>query len=396
MFSRSMFSRSMFSRCLPFARLTLFLFIGLIAAVSIPSALAQGALPNNLTKRVVADYGYWSKYQTLAYGAPQIPYRMLTHINHAGVSFDATGTLSVPSGPQNEFLEPELNNLAHAHGVKVLLLLGGDFPGLEASGAVQTLVDNIAAFETQHHYDGVDLDWEYPETTGDRKFMVELVQKLRQSNHDYVLSIDAAPWGGYGYDLKDLQEPISYVNIMMYDCAGPWTAHGQLNSAIFWDNHDPAPYECQPGGSVDGAATIFLKGMSGAKLNMGTPFYGYHYHNINQLFGLCPNSLYTADESCDNTVTSGNYGPDFKPLINAKGWETLYDPIAFVPYMLRVNGGDGFITYDDAFSTYYRVWYSDWQRGLGGTFMWSLDADYDGHSQDLMVAMYNGSLKTSK
>jgi chitinase len=320
---------------------------------------------------------------------------MLSHINHAGISFDATGTLSVPSGPQNEFLEPELNNLAHAKGVKVMLLIGGDFPGLEASGAVQTLVDNIEAFEKEHHYDGVDLDWEYPETTGDRKFLVELVKKLRQSNPDYVISLDAAPWGGYGYDLKDLQEPISYVNIMMYDCAGPWTAHGQLNSAIFWDNHDPAPYECQPGGSVDGAATIFLKGMSRGKLNMGTPFYGYHYHNINQLFGLCPNSAFTADQECDNTVSSGNYGPDFKPLINQHGWVTYYDPKSFVPYMLKANGDEGYITYDDAFSTYYRVWYSDWQRGLGGTFMWSLDADYDGHTQDLLVAMYNASLKSA-
>jgi len=59
-----------------------------------------------------------------------------------------------------------------------------------------------------------------------------------------------------------------------------------------------------------------------------------------------------------------------------------------VPYMLRTDGKDGYITYDDAFSTYYRVWYSDWKRGLGGTFMWSLDADYDGHSQDLLDAMY--------
>jgi hypothetical protein len=42
------------------------------------------------------------------------------------------------------------------------------------------------------------------------------------------------------------------------------------------------------------------------------------------------------------------------------------------------------------------VWYSDWQRGQGGTLMWSLDADYDGHSQDLMVAMYNASLKTAR
>ena len=379
----------MLSRSLLFPRIVFSFFAAVLVAVaSIPRAGAQEVLANHLKKRVVADYGYWSKYDTLSYGAAQIPYHQLTHINHAGVSFDSTGTLSVPQG----FIEPELNNRAHAAGVKVMLLLGGDFPGLETSGAMQTLINNIAAFEKQYRYDGIDIDWEYPETAGDRIFLVELMAGLRRSNPDYVLSIDAAPWGGYGYDLKLLQLSLSYVNIMMYDCAGPWTAHGQLNSAIFWDRHDPAPYECQPGGSVEEAANIFLRRMPASQLNMGTPFYGYYYHNITQLFGLCPNASSTPDGECDNTVSSGNYGPNFKRITNKDGWQTLYDPVAFVPYMLRVDGSDGYITYDDPFSTYFRVWYSDWQRGLGGTFMWSLDADYDGHSQDLMDAMYNASV----
>jgi len=62
-----------------------------------------------------------------------------------------------------------------------------------------------------------------------------------------------------------------------------------------------------------------------------------------------------------------NYGTYFKQRINKKGWETFYDPVAMVPYMLKTDGGPGFITYDDEFSTYYRVWYSDWQENLGGT-----------------------------
>jgi len=364
-----------------------FWLAGLLAAVCLPHAAGQQPLANHLPKRVVADYGYWSKYQQPEYGASQIPYHMLTHINHAGVSFDATGTLSVPNG----FIEPELNNRAHAAGVKVLLLLGGDFNGLEASGAVQTLVDNIAAFEKQFGYDGADIDWEYPVTSVDRRFLVNLMEKLRKSNRDYVLSIDAAPWGGYGYNLDLLPLSLNYINIMMYDCAGPWTAYGQLNSPIFWDWHDPAPWECQPGGSAYDAANIFLKYVPGKQLNMGTPFYGYRYVNINQLFGLCPNAAFTADGACDNEVVSVNYGTDVKRRINQDGWETHYDPIALVPYMLKKYGSDGYITYDDAFSTYFRVWYSDWDRGLGGTFMWSLDADYDGHSQDLLDAMYSAS-----
>jgi chitinase len=386
----------MIPRCLPFPRLASFVLVGLMAAVSLPWARAQQPLANHLSKRVVGDYGYWSKYQDPPYGAAQIPYHKLTHINHAGVSFDATGTLSVPSGAQNEFLEPELNHRAHAAGVKVLLLLGGDFNGIETSGAVQILVDNIAAFEKQYDYEGVDIDWEYPETAVDRTFLVELISKLRTSNPSYVLSIDAAPWGGYGYDLKHLQLSLDYVNIMMYDCAGPWTAYGQLNSPIFWDTHDPAPWECQPGGSVYDTANIFLKKIPAVQLNMGTPFYGYYYTNINQLFGLCPNAAFTADGACDDTVLTVNYGPDLKHRINKGGWKTYYDPIALVPYMLKTDGSDGYITYDDAFSTYFRVWYSDWDRGLGGTFMWSLDADYDGHSQDLLDAMYNASARGRK
>jgi len=364
------------------------IFLSLMTvAIFVVNAPAQDAMANHLHKRIVADYGYWSKYQTPAYSHAQIPYYMLTHINHAGPSFDPSGNLSIPDG----FIEPELNEQAHARGVKVLLLLGGDFNGLETSGAVETLVDNIKAFEKEHHYDGVDMDWEYPATTTDRKFFVELMEALRKSNPDYTLSIDVAPWGGYGYDLKHLQLSTDYFNIMMYDCAGPWDQYGQLNSPIFWDYHDPAPWECQPGGSAQDAANIFLKDVSAQQLTMGTPFYGYYYTAVKQLFGECPSWVLNNPnngDTCGNSVLTLNYGPNIKPLIDKQGWYTQYDQIAFVPYMLKKNGDAGYITYDDAFSTYFRVWYSDWDRGLGGTFMWSLDADYDGHSQDLLNAMY--------
>jgi chitinase len=369
-----------------FARLLFFSFLAGVcfAVFSAPAARAQNAYANNLPKRIVADYVYWSKYQDPPYSFAQIPYHKLTHINHAGMSFNADGSLYVPDG----FLEPGLNRMAHAQGVKVMLLLGGNFYGIENSGAINALVENIAAFSKQYSYDGVDLDWEYPATTIDRKFLVELMAQLRKSNPDYTLSIDVAPWGGYGYDLKNLQLSLDYFNIMMYDCAGPWTAHGQLNSPIFWDPRNPAPYECEPGGSAENTANIFLKKVPAVQLNMGTPFYGYEYTNINQLFGLCPNSFSTADEECDGTVVTKNYGTNIKHLVNKDGWRNNYDPVALVPYMTKTSGNNGYITYDDAYSTYTRVLYSDWQRGMGGTFMWSLDADYDGQSQDLLDAMY--------
>jgi len=379
-----------FSTCLA----ALLLFV-VTATTIIQNAQAQTSdPPPRLTKRVVADYDLWSKYldPPFTYGAEQIPYNKLTHIIHAGVPFNSDGSLAVPDG----FLEPALLENAHAAGVKVILLIGGDVPALEHNPAVlKTVVSNVLTMVTRYGYDGVDLDWEYPETPADRKVLVELMTALRAvlPSPTYSLSIDYAPWGGYGYDLDHLKTVLDFFNVMMYDCAGPWTDDAQLNSPIFWDWHDPEPWECNPGGSVQSAADIILRHVPPSQVNMGTPFYGYYYRKVSQLFGVCPNIGHTDDQSCDNLVHTENYGSFIKKRINKAGWQTYYDPISWVPYMLRRDGGPGFITYDDSFSTFARVSYADWTRGLGGSFMWSLDADYDGKSQDLLDAMYKASLQ---
>jgi chitinase len=343
-----------------------------------------------LTKRLIGDYGYWSQTQTPPYSSAQIPYQELTHINHAGVSFDADGNLIIPSG----FIEKALLTKAHNHGVKVLLLLGGDFTGIQStSGGLAALLANLNVFLTEYGYDGVDIDWEYPASSTDAAFFRSLLLGLRSIlPSPELISADVAPWGGTGYDFPDTKGIVDWFNIMTYDCAGPWTDSAQLNSAIFWDNNDPEAYNCEPGGSVKDAIDIYTQqlGIAPAQLNIGTPFYGYVYHKADALWGYCPDTNKAQD--CGGSVESQNYGTFFKQRINAMGWRTYYDPYSLVPYMLKADGSDGFITYDDASSTFYRVWYTDWSRGLGGTFIWEIDADYDGTTQDLLDAAFNASL----
>ncbi|MFZ0957109.1 MAG: glycoside hydrolase family 18 protein [Candidatus Sulfotelmatobacter sp.] len=354
-----------------------------VAATGMWAQSTSPALP----KRLVADYGYWSKYQTPPYGAAQIPINMMTHILHAGINIDgaADGSIDVPDG----FVEPELISKAHNAGVKVFILFGGDAGAFSTVAANATLrgilVQNLWDFAQQNGYDGVDIDWEYP-GAADHKGYYELMNTLRTFfvAPTYQLSADIAPWGGPGYNLEHVVPVLDFLNIMTYDCAGPWTDDAQLNSPIFWDWHDPEPYECQPGGSVQEAITAFLRFAPAAKINMGTPFYGYDYETVTALWQSCTH--------CDFSVLGENYGTFIKQRVNKGGWVRYYDSIAGVPYLLRGNGKPGFITYDDPSSTYLRVWYTDWERGLGGTFMWSLDADYDGTSQDLLNAMYNATL----
>ena len=367
----------------------------LLSLFALPSAQAQKlATGQRLPKRVVADYTAGSKYLNPPYGVPQIPFKKLTHIIHAAVPWNSDGSLSVGNG----FLEPALIRKAHKNGVKVMLLTGGDFAAVENSKAVlETVVMNLQAFVTANGYDGLDVDWEFPENAADRAFFNRLMERFRAAfpSPQYTLSIDVAPWNGTFYNMHRLKDSVDFFNLMVYDCAGPWTSIGQLNSPIFWDPKNPKPEECQPGGSVEQAADIFLKRAPAEQLNMGTPFYGYYYTKVSQVFAECPNDGITPDGDCDDTVQYVNYGPFIKPLINQQGWQRYYDTTAMVPYLLRTDGAPGFITYDDAYSTYTRVFYSDWIRNLGGTFMWALDADYDGHSQDLVDAMYQATIDGS-
>jgi len=376
-------------KCLKVASSWTFAVLLLLLAGLGSPAFGQTSSSSNLTKRLVGDYGYWSQTQTPPYSSAQIPFNELTHINHAGVSFDANGNLIIPSG----FIEKALLTKAHNHGVKVMLLLGGDFDGLEnTTGGLAALIANLNVFIQEYGYDGVDIDWEYPATTQDAAFFHSLMLGLRVilPSPQYIISADVAPWGGSGYDFPDTQYIVDYFNIMTYDCAGPWTDSAQLNSAIFWDNNDPEAYNCEPGGSVKDAIDIYEGlGIAPAQLNIGTPFYGYVYHKANALWGYCPDT--NAAQDCGGSVDYENYGTFFKQRINAMGWRTYYDPYSLVPYMLKADGSEGFITYDDASSTFYRVAYTDWARGLGGVFIWELDADYDGTTQDLLDAAFNAS-----
>lgn len=333
-------------------------------------------------KRLVADYGYWSKTQNPPYGSAQIPFHKMTHINHAGVNFNADGSLSVPDG----FLEPDLITKAHAAGVKVGLLLGGDFSGIEANPAVlDTLMANLLPFITSNGYDGLDVDYEYPSSPADTKAFYSIITKLRQTfpSPTYYLSADIPPWGG-AYDIPGILPSLDFINVMMYDCAGPWTDDGQLNSPIFPNPNNPQPWECEPGGSVAEAANIFLNEyhVPPSKINMGTPFYGYYYKNVTEVYGPC--------YPCTNIVSVA-YGTWVKHFINKQGWTAHFSDKSVVPYLLHTDGSPGYVTYDDPFSTYTRIWYAEWQRGLGGGFMWSLDQDYDGSTQDLLNAMYQAT-----
>jgi chitinase len=364
------------------------------AALAITASVATASLdrpqpPFDLfagtSRRLIADYGYWSKYQKPSYSADQVPYRRLTQIIHVGLSLDekADGSLDVPGG----FLEPSLVSRAHAAGVQVMILIGGGakvFAAVASSASARrTFASDLLAFEQAHDYDGVDIDWEYPQGPKQGADFAALMRALRSAfpSPRYLISSDivAIPYQvDADYNFADSMNDVDFFNDMTYDMAGPWTSSAQLNSPILPDPHDP-----WPDGSVKHSLDLLEGeyGVPAAMLNVGNPFYGYHYTTVDALYDRC---------RCDGQAFSENYGTYIKQRVDALGWRRLMDWSSGTPYLLYEDGRQaGFITYDDARSTYERTSYALWTREAGGSFMWSLDADYDGRSQDLFDAMWS-------
>jgi chitinase len=342
-------------------------------------------------KRLLAYYTFWSKWNTPAYSAEHIPYDKLTHIAHAFLLLDKSkiGSIKVDDG----LIEPLLITNAHAAGVKVLISIGGGDPAqahafrkIAADPAIRAnFVRNVYNFVVANGYDGVDIDWEIPVDPKDTSNCIMLMQDLRNQfpAPQFLLSMaipaDPRSWGS-GFDVPALAPLLDFINVMTYDFYGPWSAHAGLNSPLFQDGADPEQV-----GSIKTSMNLYAQiyGVPREKLNMGTAFYGYEFDSTQRLWDAC--------SDCGNTTFSVNYGTDVKPRIDSMGWARHRDPVAKSPYLLNegTGGQPGFITYDDAQSTTKKVNYVLGDRDFGGVFMWSLDADYDGSSQDLLDAMYD-------
>jgi len=183
---------------------------------------------------------------------------------------------------------------------------------------------------------------------------------------------------GTGFDVPALAPLLDFVNVMTYDMHGPWSRHAGHNSPLLQNSKDP-----EGEGSLVASIDLFEKtyGVPGAKLNVGTAFYGYEFDGTANLWDPC---------GCGQNTTSRDYGTYIKPRINALGWKAQMDKSAKAPYLRRTSGA-GIITYDDAASTKRKVKYVLGTRNLGGIFMWELSGDYDGRTQDLLDAMYRAA-----
>lgn len=239
------------------------------------------------------------------------------------------------------------------------------------------LASEIVKAVEKYHFDGVDLDWEYPGTIDNKPseaanytaLVKEIYTQLKQANEDYILSA-AIPGGAEGhnrYELKAVSEYLDYIHLMTYDM--------EASSRVY---HHTALYSNVGHGtatqaSVDSSVEIFTnKGVPISKLVIGIAFYGKYttpaVATNGGLGGASANSVY-------KTIT---YTQIAKNYLNRVGKDVtyFYDEICHASYLYDKTN-NVFVTYESEVSIKEKCDYAR-KNGLGGVMIWELGEDTTG------------------
>ncbi|MGE4169665.1 MAG: glycosyl hydrolase family 18 protein [Candidatus Margulisiibacteriota bacterium] len=253
-----------------------------IGSFSTPNAAVEVVSAN----ANIITMGYVENLRTGGTSAiSKLNYDSIDYIVHGFVRPEANGSLSETTNFAT-YRQAGLATTTHQHGKKIIMSIGGAldstyFSTIAASTALRaTFVGNVVTALQSWGYDGVDIDWEFPESESDKQNFTLLMQALytavKQANPNHVVMFGASPADKLAMvDWAQIKFYTDYAFYFGYDWKNP--ANGPLQKGPL--NNPPqqwiAPYTEHIDASVSGALNYILsKGFPESKLIMGIPFYG--------------------------------------------------------------------------------------------------------------------------
>lgn len=311
-----------------------------------------------------------------AVDVPAIDFSLYTHLCHAFILSDNEGNLlDTPGIPDRE-----LTRAAHEAGVKVILSLGGwgsdeAFAALTADpSSRQRYIDAVMDLVDRHDYDGVDLDWEYPDTEEEvtafnqlaRTFRSRLDELGRRKGrpHLQTIAVSANDATGRWLDKAVLLQTMDFINVMTYDFAGPWTDFAGHHAAFRPSSKDPRDQAY----SVQTSMEYWRdeKQMPADRLVVGIPLYGRGF----------PVSEPWEPVLSENTHESNPYlGIGYWKIaaLLANGWTARMDSETGVPWATAPDSS-AVIGYEDEDSVAGKVGWA-MESGFRGIFFWHIGHD---------------------
>ena len=303
----------------------------------------------------------------------KINFKLYTHLCHAFITANEDGIVrtnrNVPSR--------ELTMQAHDAGVKVLLSLGGwgwdkQFAAIVSKAeAEDRYVASVMAMVDAFDYDGIDLDWEYPDTAEEivgferlakrfRKQLDELgVKKKRSMLQTMAAAANSNTLKWLSNEL--LLGTMDWVNVMTYDMAGDWTDYAGHHAPLFASKKQPG----NPRSTELSMKYLIDRGMPPNRLALGIPLYG-------KGFPVSEPYASTRDKEPGQRSPGGNYSR-LVQLQKDQGWTRQWDDETKSPWLIAPDKS-AVIGYEDTESIAFKT---EWgmKLGLRGDFFWEINHD---------------------
>ncbi len=324
----------------------------------------------------------------------------LTHLNYAFAAIK-NGEVALNDGlpaaqSEADFAELQKLKAANRH-LQTLISVGGwagskDFSNIALSDATRArFAASAVRFVRQHHFDGIDIDWEFPVAGGDEGnarrpedrhnytlLFAELRKQLdhagKQDHRHYLLTaaIGNNPQFLANTEMDQVARILDWTNIMTYDFAGHWNAYAGHHTPLYSDA-DLKRADADTSASVSAIVTQTLKaGVPPAKLVLGVPFYGYSWKQCNaQDHGQLQDCHGKGRGTWEDGVL--DFADIDANLIDKNGFVRYWNDTAKAAWLFNADTGE-FVSYEDPQSLAFKIGYIK-EHGLGGAMFWEISSD---------------------
>ncbi|XP_058795563.1 chitotriosidase-1-like isoform X2 [Phymastichus coffea] len=347
-------------------------------------------------KKVVCYFSSWAVYRPNngKFDISHIDPSLCTHMIYAFVGITEDGDVKVLDAgqdlPDNYGKDgfSRFNKLREiSPQTKTMIAIGGwNEESVRYSQVVgnptirKRFVENMVMFVKKYGFDGLDIDWEYPNQRGgvlaDKDNYVALLRELREKfdQEDLILSAAVAAAevsASQSYIISEMSKYLHFINLMTYDMHGIWEKKTGINAPLYagsWEKTDAE--RCL---NVNASVHYWLEnGAPAEKLVLGVPFYGRGFTLANSQMNGIGAPANQPSMAGPYTRESGvlGYNEICEKFIN-ENWHIEFQEEQYVPYAVS---GNQWVGYDDHRSLTKKAEFAK-NLGLGGMMVWGVETD---------------------